>query len=83
MASKTDLVRAGNEGFSLVEEYIIESPVAPKTTKVCSYQYQPQKNHVYQVKPVETRMTSYEVVQFRGGVAITNYSRRKNAAVAS
>ncbi|KZV27816.1 hypothetical protein F511_39476 [Dorcoceras hygrometricum] len=82
MASKTDLIRAGNEGFSLVEEYIVERPVAPKTTKVCSYQYQPQIIHVYQVKPIENRMTSYEVVQFRGGVAVTDYSRRKNATVA-
>lgn len=80
MTLKTDLIRVGNEGFSLVEKYIIESPVSRKTTKVCSYHYQPQKNHVIQVKPVETR-TSYEVVQFRGGVAITDYSLSKNAAV--
>lgn len=82
MASEIDLIRAGNEGFSLVKENVKKKrPTAPKTsTIVCSYPYQPQKNHIFLVKPTEKIMIMYEVVQFPGGVAVMDYYQRKNAA---
>lgn len=85
MASKTDLIRLDNAGFSLVEEYVKKKkPAAPKTSPaiVCAYPYQPQKSHICQVKPTETRMILCEVLLFPGGVAVVNYSQRKNAALA-
>ncbi|KAG8370453.1 hypothetical protein BUALT_Bualt14G0118500 [Buddleja alternifolia] len=89
MANKEDLVRIGIEGFALVDKYIGKKgrPSAPKkpTQTNCLYQYQPQQAHIYQVKPVsanEKMMKSYEVVQFRDGVSVVDYSKRKSSTVA-
>ncbi|KAG8370459.1 hypothetical protein BUALT_Bualt14G0119100 [Buddleja alternifolia] len=88
MAYKEDLIRIGREGFALVDEYIGKKgrPSAPKKPmQTCQYQYQPQQAHVYQVKPVsanEKMMNSYEVVQFRDGVSVLDYSKRKSSTMA-
>ncbi|KZV15611.1 hypothetical protein F511_39971 [Dorcoceras hygrometricum] len=85
MASKIDLIRGSNEGFSLVEDYVIQKkrPAAlKKSTIVCAYPYQPQKSHIFHVKPTDKTMILCEVVQFPGGIAIVEYSQRKNAAAA-
>ncbi|KAG8370460.1 hypothetical protein BUALT_Bualt14G0119200 [Buddleja alternifolia] len=88
MAYKEDLMRIGREGFALVDEYIGKKgrPTASKKpTQTCLYQYQPQQAHVYQVKPFsanEKTMNSYEVVQFRDGVSVLDYSKRKSSTMA-
>ncbi|KAL2229728.1 UNVERIFIED_CONTAM: hypothetical protein Sindi_1567200 [Sesamum indicum] len=93
MATKEDLVRIGIDGFDLVERYMEKKQYAPKrhavpggTRQACLYQYQPQQAHVYQLKPVsaeETMMYNYEVRQFRDGVSVMDYSKRKSAAMSS
>ncbi|KAH6808667.1 hypothetical protein C2S51_026450 [Perilla frutescens var. frutescens] len=90
-SSKADLVRIGREGFELIEQFMdkkgtgrsgaaVRKPhVFPQETRqVCLYQYQPQKSHVYQVKPNE-KMNTYEVVQYRDGVSVMDYTKRNSA----
>ncbi|KAH6808664.1 hypothetical protein C2S51_026447 [Perilla frutescens var. frutescens] len=75
-SSKADLARIGREGFEIINQFMEKKGTGrngaavrkpQETRQVCLYQYQPQKSHVYQVKPNE-KMNTYEVVQYRGGL---------------
>lgn len=88
MASKEDLARIGREGFDLVDQFMDNKGRKAAARKphvfpqggrqVCLYQYQPQPSHLYQVKPNE-KMNTYEVVQFRDGATVMDYTKRNSA----
>lgn len=89
MASWAELKRAGADGFSLVEEYMVR-PVTrrrpgppPVSQQVhshgCLYQHHPSHSVEHHMKPAYA--ADYEVVQFRDAAPILDYSKRKSRAV--
>ncbi|PIN12819.1 hypothetical protein CDL12_14564 [Handroanthus impetiginosus] len=88
MASQEDLIRIGMEGFAIVDKYF-EKNERQRTQGSsshgcpyhgCLYQYQPQKSHIYHVKPVSAAKEM--IVHYRDGVPIMDYSKGKSRAVA-
>lgn len=88
MASKKDPY-VTIEGSALVEKYL-DGNGWPKLQKKavyvpkrhvprggCLYQYQPEHNPLYQMKPV----SSHQVVQFGDGTSNMEYTKMKHAAV--
>ncbi|PIN12822.1 hypothetical protein CDL12_14567 [Handroanthus impetiginosus] len=70
MASQKDLIRIGMEGFAIVHKYF-EKKGRQKTqgpSHVCLCPHQPQKSHIYQVKPVSA--AEERIVHYRDGVSI-------------
>ncbi|PIN01326.1 hypothetical protein CDL12_26166 [Handroanthus impetiginosus] len=68
--SKQDLNSIAREGFELIETYM---------KKPQAHQYHPQKAPLHQVKPNENVVQSCEVVKYRGGVTVMDYSKRNSS----
>ncbi|PIN12821.1 hypothetical protein CDL12_14566 [Handroanthus impetiginosus] len=68
--SKQDLDSIAREGFELIETYT-KKPQAP--------QYHPQRAPLHQVKPNVNAVQSCEVVKYRSGVTVMDYSKRDSS----
>lgn len=82
MASKEDLARIGREGFEIVDQFFEKKGriphASPKGSRICLYQYQPQKSQVYKLNPKEG-MNTYEVKHYHDGGAVMDYNKRNSA----
>ncbi|KAH6808663.1 hypothetical protein C2S51_026446 [Perilla frutescens var. frutescens] len=77
MSSCAELKRAGEDGFAIVENYMVR----PRPSVQHLYHYHPSKSVEHHMKPVSAakeKMFFYEGVQFRGAVSIMDSSKRKS-----